>query len=194
MKKLRKFKKITTCQLPVTSYRTGFTLIETLTALAIFTVSVVALISITSQGISSSTYLKNKFISSLLAQEGIEMVRSVRDREITAGNTWSGIFAGLLNDCSPVSGVSAGCVLDAEGVAKGVASTPPIPCGVSIQFCPPLGYDNATGFYNYNSAPSFYTRLITINSLSPSEVEVVSQVVWPRGSMTFREYLTNWTQ
>ncbi|OGI70023.1 hypothetical protein A2824_03615 [Candidatus Nomurabacteria bacterium RIFCSPHIGHO2_01_FULL_42_16] len=57
----------------------GFTLIETLTALLIFSTSIVVLITATSQGFSNTNYAKNKFIASYLAQEGVEIVRNARD-------------------------------------------------------------------------------------------------------------------
>ncbi|MFA6520567.1 MAG: prepilin-type N-terminal cleavage/methylation domain-containing protein [Candidatus Paceibacterota bacterium] len=57
----------------------GFTLVETLVAISIFTVSILGLMSILSSGISSTTYAKNKMIAGYLAQEGIEYVRNMRD-------------------------------------------------------------------------------------------------------------------
>jgi len=57
----------------------AFTLIETMVALAIFSVSVVSLIAMTSQGIANVSLAKNKLIASYLAQEGIEVVRNDRD-------------------------------------------------------------------------------------------------------------------
>jgi len=57
----------------------GFTLIETMVALAIFSVSIVSLIAMTSQGVANVSLAKNKLIASYLAQEGIEVVRNNRD-------------------------------------------------------------------------------------------------------------------
>lgn len=57
----------------------GFTLIETMTALLIFSASIVTLIVATRQGFVDTGYAKNKFIASYLAQEGVERVRNSRD-------------------------------------------------------------------------------------------------------------------
>ena len=59
--------------------KSGFTLIETLTALLIFSTSIVVLIAATSGGFSNTNYAKNKFIASYLAQEGVEVARNTRD-------------------------------------------------------------------------------------------------------------------
>lgn len=57
----------------------GFTLVETLVAVSIFTVSILGLLSVLSQGISDTGYAKKKVAAGYLAQEGIECIRNTRD-------------------------------------------------------------------------------------------------------------------
>ena len=57
----------------------AFTLVETLVAISIFTVSLLGLMSILAQGIADTNYAKRKIIASYLAQEGIEYIRNFRD-------------------------------------------------------------------------------------------------------------------
>ena len=57
----------------------GFTLVETLVAISIFSMSILGLLSILSGGISNTGYAKQKIIAGYLAQEGIEYVRNMRD-------------------------------------------------------------------------------------------------------------------
>jgi len=57
----------------------GFTLVETLVAISIFTMSILALLVILTQGIANTNYAKHKITASYLAQEGIEYARNVRD-------------------------------------------------------------------------------------------------------------------
>ncbi|PIZ86896.1 hypothetical protein COX93_02875, partial [Candidatus Nomurabacteria bacterium CG_4_10_14_0_2_um_filter_30_12] len=52
----------------------GFTLVETLVAISIFTVSVISLMSVLSSGITGTKFANNKIIAGYLAQEGIEYV------------------------------------------------------------------------------------------------------------------------
>ena len=89
----QKFLKAKSLQLAANSYFRGFTLIETMVALAIFSVSVVSLIVMTSQGVANVSLAKNKLIASYLAQEGIEVVRNNRD-----SNGWPPTVSDNLQD------------------------------------------------------------------------------------------------
>lgn len=60
----------------------GFTLVETLVAISIFTLSILSLMSVLASGISNTTYAKNKIIAGYLAQEGIECARNTRDNYV----------------------------------------------------------------------------------------------------------------
>lgn len=60
----------------------GFTLVETLVAIAIFTSSIIALMAVLANGISDTNYAKKKMTATYLAQEGIEYVRNMRDTSV----------------------------------------------------------------------------------------------------------------
>ncbi len=60
----------------------GFTLLEVLVAVAIFSVSILAMMSVLAEGIASTNYAKQKLIASYLAQEGVEYIRNQRDSYI----------------------------------------------------------------------------------------------------------------
>lgn len=61
---------------------TGFTLVEALVAISIFTTSILGLMTILGSGISDTNYAKNKITAEYLAQEGIEYVRNLRDTSV----------------------------------------------------------------------------------------------------------------
>lgn len=165
----------------------GFTLIETLVALSIFSVSIVALISITGSGVSNTNYAKNKFIASYLSQEGIEAVRNIRDTTLLSGGVWTD-FTSLMGD-NGCTNLTTGCMVE--------------PQDLTVMACPAecwiLKYDPSTGFYGYSSgSDSNFTRVITIDSFGGAGVNVTSQVWWYQGSVfhstSNSQMLMDWIQ
>ncbi len=61
---------------------TGFTLVETLVSLSIFSVSVILFMSVLGSGITDTNYAKQKIVAGYLAQEGIEYMRNMRDNNV----------------------------------------------------------------------------------------------------------------
>jgi len=64
------------------SAQRGMTLVETLVAVSILAMAIVAPMSLTMQSLSAAYYSRDQVIASNLAQEAIEAVRAVRDRNI----------------------------------------------------------------------------------------------------------------
>ena len=62
--------------------KNGFTLVETLVAISIFSMTIVTMMSVLASGIADTTYAKQKTIAEYLAQEGIEYVRNMRDTSV----------------------------------------------------------------------------------------------------------------
>ena len=77
MAKLRKKKKAGHVQ--HFSESAGFTLIEVLVALAILTVAISPLLVTAVSSLRVSALIQNNLIASNLAQEGIEIIRNIRD-------------------------------------------------------------------------------------------------------------------
>ena len=70
----------------------AFTLVETLIALAVFTIAVTAVMAVLASGISSTDFAKKKMTATYLAQEGIEYVRNMRDNytlDISTTGGWT---------------------------------------------------------------------------------------------------------
>ncbi len=90
----------------------GFTLVETLVAISIFTASILALISVLASGISSTNYAQKKVIAVYLAQEGIEYARNVRDTYVlytgSTGKNWSNFRDGNIADITSPYPIDAG--------------------------------------------------------------------------------------
>lgn len=67
----------------------GFTLVEVVVILFIISLALVGVLSLIVQSLNSQTYNKNNLIAYQLGQEGMELVRRVRDSNWRAGQTWN---------------------------------------------------------------------------------------------------------
>ena len=167
----------------------GFTLVETLVAVSIFTTSILGLMSVLASGISNTNYAKNKITASYLAQEGIEYVRNMRDTyslySSTTGKDWSN-FKAKLAPCN----LSGECGIDDSVVP------------IDVKKCNQL--NDCKLFFNngsYNSsvgADSGFVRKIWMTTINADEVKISSSVSWTQGSgnysITFSENLFNWIE
>jgi prepilin-type N-terminal cleavage/methylation domain-containing protein len=172
----------------------GFTLVETLVAISIFTTAVVTFMSILGTGISNTNYAKTKMIASYLAQEGVEYIRNMRDDHLfykgITSDTWDKFKADL-----------AACSLNSEcGFNTAVSPIDPgfiFKCSVNPNGCK-IYLNN--GNYNTNSAgdDSGFTRTIRMDTMNQDEVKIYSAVSWIQGSgsynITFSEDLFNWVE
>lgn len=66
----------------INKFNGGFTLVETLVSVSIFTVSLLAIMSVLASSIASTNYAKQKMSAAYLAQEGIEHARNIRDNHV----------------------------------------------------------------------------------------------------------------
>lgn len=67
----------------------GFTVLEAVVGISIITMGLLGVSSLVVQNIQVQQVNRNYLIASMLAQEGIELVRNVRDENwITMGNEW----------------------------------------------------------------------------------------------------------
>ncbi len=166
----------------------GFTLLEALVSIGIFTMSVLAMLSILAQGISNTNYAKKKIIASYLAQEGVEQIRNIRDTTVISNEDRSAGWAEFKSVISDFCG--SGCYLQEFNL--------PATCTES---CPPILYHNGSGIYNYvldGGVESGYVVTITVESVSDDEVKVNSTVSWDKGStdysLKFSDNLFNWIE
>jgi len=123
----------------------GFSLLEIIGATFIFTIGILSLFTVSNLGVGSLTEIKSKLIGSYLSQEGIEIVRGIRDSNWIEEVAWTD---GLL-DCS------TGCQVqyDSESIVPYTDSFLKI---------------NDQGFYGYQAnggTETIFKRKITIKYL-----------------------------
>jgi prepilin-type N-terminal cleavage/methylation domain-containing protein len=182
----------------------GFTLVETLVAVSIFSVSILGIMSVLASGISSTSYAKRKIVAAYLAQEGLEYMKNMRDTYMLYGGGGSG-QVGWDNfhlklaaaKCTNLQALNRGCVLNADGLFA--SSNPILPpmqiTQISLSECIPPGitcpngallYDSATGRYGFSSGtPSGYVRRIYVYWYDANHFKISSNVSWQQGSGTY---------
>jgi len=191
----------------------GFTLVETLVAISIFTMSILAVLVVLTQGIANDSYAKKKITASYLAQEGIEYIRNMRDTfvlydPIDRQTGWNAFNSKIAGEIFPSGNIICaqsngdGCWFG--DLASGDFTNPSQPMiGITVEACTgpcrPLLYDEATGKYGYASGvDSGFIRKVTVNQISADQVEVSSTVSWTQNSgnysITFSENLFNWIE
>ena len=167
---------------------TGFTIIETLIAIAILVLAITGATSAMQAGISSYIFSKDQIIAFYLAQEGFEQIRNIRDENSLKNQNWlTGISSGAGDPCF----FGNACIVDP------VASPIPTRCGAPGS-CPVLREDSVTGFFGYNAAwpATIFRREIVLTSINANEVSILVTVNWSKGIVNrqfrARENILNW--
>jgi prepilin-type N-terminal cleavage/methylation domain-containing protein len=144
----------------------AFTLVEVLIALFILTTALVAGLSTVNSGLSLTQVAKSKLIAANLTQEGIEIVRNIRDNNWLEQRT----DPELLWD----SGLSVG---DWEATYQ----------SQNLEFYQGryLKVD-VSGFYNYTSGlDTKFKRKITIQEITDDQLRIISEVEWQEKGKTY---------
>lgn len=154
----------------------GFTLVETLIAIAVLLTAVVGPISLIGDALHKLYYAKDQMIAINLAQEGIEVVRQRRDSDMLAV-TPTDIFS-LANPSYFTVNASGATLVTSAGAQQPVSLT--------------------GGFYAQSGGTATqFTRLVTVTSVvAERESKVTSTVEWKTGgqtgTITVSEYLFKW--
>lgn len=168
--------------------RNGFTIVETLVAIAILVVAIIGAMSAVQSGISSYVYSKDQITVFYLAQEGFEQIRNVRDENRLNGRNWLANIA---------AGSGDPCTFGQACIVSPIESNIPTRCSAPGS-CPFLHQDTATGFFTYNNSwpATIYRREIQLSSINADEIAITVTVNWSKGLITrqfkARENLLNW--
>ena len=156
---------------PAKRGRSAFTLLETVTVLFIISVGLIGVLSLTIKSANVQNENKNLFIASQLAQEGLELVRNVRD------TNWI-----LSTSSAPIAWDRY-----IEGNASGqryridyVNFIPTSVNDISEARLQRQSTGSEAGFFLHDSGQpdSIFSRLITITSSTSTAETVSSLVVW----------------
>jgi len=177
----------------------SFTLLEVILAITVLTLAVGGSFVLISQTIASVSVVQSKLTASYLTQEGIEIIKNIRDNNWLKFQPWDQSLEG--GDCW-------------EGDYQ-TLSPPDYPLLTSCPF--PYQYDNLrflgideNGFYGYSylsGNETIFKRKITISDKVDlddppdgeiDKLKVSVEVLWKEKgktqSITAQEYLYNWTK
>ena len=156
----------------------GFTLVEVLAALAILSVGLIPAFIQASNAVTLSASVRNSLIATHLAQEGAEVVRSLRD-----ANWLSSVpFTQGLDMCD------SGCRVTWDNDAV-----------LPLAGNPALKLDPLTGLYQYTSGDdTLFHRSIIITPISDHELVEAVTVTWQERSIDksfeVEYHLYDWNQ
>lgn len=167
----------------------GFTLVETLIAVGILSLSVAAVFTAVQSGIASSTYAKDQIIAFYLAQDAMEFIRNVRDEN--ALHVVGGASTHWLDRLASVPGdpcyFGKACTIDSPA---NVISE----CTGGQNACPPLKQDvpppGGSGLFGYQPSwtDSRFTRTIIFEELrnyaTSDEVSITVRISWVNHGIT----------
>lgn len=140
----------------------GFTLVEIIVAIGLISLVSVSVMSAVSLSLTSAAKIKNDLIAAGLAQEGLEIVRNIRDRDWHLGSSFG---ASLANGNYLVDWGSQSLLSFSDAFLK----------------------KDSNGFYGYQPGQDtiFKRKIIIENSAqNPATVEKVAkvEVSWPEKS------------
>ena len=163
----------------------GFTLLETMIAVTLLSVAIVAPMTLTVQSLSSAYYARDQVTAFYLGQEALETVRNVRDNNILANS--QGTSVNLLDGIPSTSGASFR--VDARDNSLVLCSSDPGGNCISIQT------DGTLYGYNSGWTTTQFTRTVTACFVqaggdctgTPSdEVKITATVTWRTGGLQMR--------
>lgn len=187
----------------------GFTIVEVLISLTIFSIAVTGIITVAVQGTLNVNATKDKIIATYLAGEGLELMRAMRDTTVvnevaTGAGTENAGWTAFVTNLSGYCTATSPCDIDGASVtsmSSGTvfpSTTNIITCGSGATASCPLYY--AGGLYSdvssFGAPASPFRRAIVVTPYGANDMHVASTVTWMEGtaarSATVSEDMFNW--
>jgi prepilin-type N-terminal cleavage/methylation domain-containing protein len=174
----------------------GFTVLETIVAISVLSLSISGVFSAVQQSLSQSIISKDEVKVFYLAQEAVDIIRNKRDSNQLSKTkglpvSWlDGITQG--GDGVHICPFGHTCTVNAVDLQI-------VDCGTGgWGTCPVLNQDPTTFLYSYNTSypATNFRREIQIESIDAKEIAITVQISWSKGSLPLRfkvkTLLLNW--
>lgn len=172
--------------------RRGFTLVETLVAIAVLLLAVAAPLTLGSQGLTSSRIARDQVVATYLMQDAIEYIHNRRDTNRLSGAGWlDGLEECMSDECR----ISTKADFENEDAVEACPQAG----------CPVLNFHTNAGFYSYDGGPggngtwvpTKFVRTVTVEETVPGiEARVDVTVSWIDGlasrAVSTTGYILNW--
>ncbi|MDR3547761.1 MAG: prepilin-type N-terminal cleavage/methylation domain-containing protein [Candidatus Pacebacteria bacterium] len=179
----------------------GFTLIETLVAISILAITMVAPFYAVEQSITAADASRDELIGSFLAQEGVEYVRGIRDDNYlylranpTSMRSWLYGVDGTTSNGVPSPNCFSPYVCTVDPTTSSSNQVQSYGSNATL----PVLYLNTSYLYNQQNSgtATAFTRSVKLTTISSTEVKVVVTVSWTTRNIpyvtTITEYFDNW--
>lgn len=175
----------------------GFTLVETLVAISILSISILGTFTAVQRGLATSTFAKDQVTAFYLIQEAIEGVRNIRDtnglESIYSQSIGGAEVYWLQGLYGPGGACDNGkiCSIDTSVYPTTVSY-----CGTNEASCPVISQNSSTGLYGYTNGwtPTKFKRSVSLQQVSADETIIVVTVSWTgtfSKSITVKQELFN---
>ena len=169
-------------------HTTAFTLVETLVAIAILLVAVVEPLSIVAGSVATANLAKDQVTAYFLAQEGVELVKNVRDSNV-GGLPQQDWLSGL-DGCLTVSGNQKYCTIDSTSLSINTCDTPTDPRSCTkfsrVKSGNLVSYDYPLSCAPPDCTETSFRRSITISEpVDNREAEIEVIMYWTAGGQLF---------
>lgn len=164
----------------------GFTLVESLVAIGILSLSIAATFTAVQSGIKTSIAAKDQITAFYLAQEAMEYIKNVRD--VNALHSLNGTATNWLTSMSATSNdpcyFGNTCTIDSPTLSAASAFAK---CSGGFGTCPNLYQDSVTGLYSQttgsNPVSTSFKREIQFTSSGTDSVFVTIKISWASGGV-----------
>lgn len=165
----------------------AFTLIETLVAVSLLSIAIVAPMSLASHSLAAAYYARDQITAYHIAQEAIEALRSIRDGQILAIAQSS--TGASINIFGPL--VDKGLVDDEPFTIDARLNDPDVAIvSCSGGPCAPLQTDGTLYGYSAGWTDTHFTRTVRAHFIGSGEdeIRVTVEVSWRAGAVNVRTF------